>query len=383
MEKAFKKVYQFKVTLKGIRQPIWRRIQVLDNYTFWDLHVAVQDAMGWLDYHLHAFHILNPETGLKEEIGGIDDSSWDDHQVTPGWERNISRYFTPENNKALYVYDFGDDWQHDVKLEKVLPWEKNVKYPICIAGKRACPPEDCGGVWGYMDLLEILSNPNHEDFEDTLEWLGEEFDPDYFDSGEIVFSDPQERWEYAFGSTDDFSDDEIDDIEEALNEGRAQMRAFSRDYMHGIWEKAKNGDMEGLSPEDMQLAQIMKDHEDEFFNQFEFSDLTYDHEYDPDTEVNPFLHVYLHSIVENQLSEKDPIEVFQFYNAMRKKKCSHHDSVHMIGAILAPLMFSVFEKQRPFDIDTYKHLLKKYKTRNPDKLFDLLDKESSLYPSDS
>ncbi|MBW1803969.1 MAG: plasmid pRiA4b ORF-3 family protein, partial [Deltaproteobacteria bacterium] len=116
MEKTFKQVYQFKITLKGIRQPIWRRIQVPDDYTFWDLHVAIQDAMGWLDYHLHAFHILNPETGLKEEIGGIDDSSLDDYQVTPGWELNISRYFTPKNNKALYVYDFGDDWQHDVKL---------------------------------------------------------------------------------------------------------------------------------------------------------------------------------------------------------------------------------------------------------------------------
>ena len=383
MKKSFKQVYQFKITLKGIRPPIWRRIQVPDDYTFWDLHVAIQDAMGWLDYHLHAFHILNPETGLEEEIGGVDDSSWDDYQVTPGWERKISRYFRPENNKALYVYDFGDDWEHDVALEKVLPREKNVKYPICLAGKRACPPEDCGGVWGYMNLLEILSDPNHEDYEDTLEWLGDEFNPDYFDSGEIVFSDPEERWEYAFGGTNDFSEDEMDDIEEGPDEEMAQMRAFSRDYLHKIWIKAKSGDMEGLSSEELRLAQIMKDHEDDFFNEFEFSDLTSDHEYDPDTEVNPFLHVYLHSAVENQLAEREPIEVFQFYNAMRKKKCSHHDSIHLIGAILAPLMFSVIEEQRPFDIDTYKHLLKKYKTRNPGKLFDLLDKESKLYPYDS
>ena len=383
MGKTFKQVYQFKITLKGIRQSIWRRIQVPDDYTFWDLHVAIQDAMGWVGYHLHSFHILNPETGLKEEISGIDDSSWDDYKATPGWERNISQYFTPENNKALYVYDFGDDWQHDVKLEKALPREKNVKYPICIAGKRACPPEDCGGAWGYMNLLEILSDPNNEEYEDTLEWLGEKFNPDDFDSGETVFSDPKELWEYAFGSTDDFSKNEFDKIEEQLNEETAQMRAFSREYLHEIWEKAKSGDMEGLSPEELRLAQIMKDHEDEFFNEFEFSDLTSDHEYDPDTDVNPFLHVYIHSVVENQLSEKEPIEVFQFYNAMRKKKCSSHESIHLIGAILAPLMFSVVEEQKPFDIDTYKHLLKKYKTRNPDKIFDLLNKESKLYPSDS
>ncbi|MBC8458438.1 MAG: DUF1841 family protein [Deltaproteobacteria bacterium] len=383
MEKTLKQFYQFKITLKGIRPPIWRRIQVPGDYTFWDLHVAIQDAMGWLDYHLHAFHILNPETGFKEEISGLDDSSWDDHQVTLGWERKISLYFTPKNNKALYVYDFGDDWQHDVKLEKILPEEKNVKYPICLTGKRACPPEDCGGIWGYMNLLEILSDPNHEDYEDTVDWLGEEFNPDYFDIGKIVFSDPEERWEYAFGSTDDFSEDEIDEDEEEVDEETAQMKTFSRDYMHDIWGKAKSGDLDGLSPEEMQLAQIMKDHEEEFFNQFEFSDLTYDHEYDPDTEVNPFLHVYIHSVAENQLSEREPIEVFQFYNAMRKKKCSHHESIHLIGAILAPLMFSVIKEQRPFDIDTYKHLLKKYKTRNPGKLLDLLDKESKLYPPDS
>ena len=162
-----------------------------------------------------------------------------------------------------------------------------------------------------------------------------------------------------------------------------QMRGFSRNHLHEIWEKAKSGEMEGLSSEELRLARIMKDHEEEFFNEFEFSDLTSDRAYDPDTEVNPFLHVYLHSVVENQLSEREPIEVFQFYNAMRKKKCSSHESIHLIGAILTPLMFSVIKEQKPFDIDTYKYLLKKYKTRNPGKLFDLLDKESKLYSSDS
>jgi hypothetical protein len=248
MGKPFKKVYQFKITLRGIRPPIWRRIQVPEHCTFCGLHVAIQDALGWLDYHLHVFHVVNPKTGVKEEIGIPDeDYAWDVHEIRPGWELPISRYFTAENNKCLYIYDFGDDW-------------------------------------------------------------------------------------------------------------------------------------EGLSFEEKCLGEIMLDHEDEFYNEFEFADVTHDRGYDPDTEVNPFLHIFIHSIVENQLAEKDPIEVFQFYNGMRKKRCSHHETIHMIGAILAPLLFSVLKYQETFDLTTYRELLKKYKTRNPAKLFELLEKEPRLYP---
>ncbi len=157
----FKQVYQFKVTLKGVRPPIWRRIRVPETYTFWELHVAIQDAMGWLDYHLHAFHGQDPTTGREEEIGIPDDDgeAWDP-QVIPGWERRIAPFFTPGNPRMEYVYDFGDDWQHEIKLEKILPSQEDVTYPRCVAGKRACPPEDCGGVWGYGELLEIISDPS-------------------------------------------------------------------------------------------------------------------------------------------------------------------------------------------------------------------------------
>lgn len=215
MSRAFRNVCQFKVTLKDIRPPIWRRIQVPDDYTFWDLHVAIQDAMGWLDYHLHVFYIVNPKTGFKEEIGIPDDDfSWDDDKIHAGWERRISRYFTAENNKALYTYDFGDDWRHEVKLEKILPRDKQAKYPLCLAGKRACPPEDCGGVWGYADLLEVLADPEHEEYEATVEWAGEDFDPEKFEIAEAVFSDPKVRWDYAFSEEDDLTEDVLDEDEE-------------------------------------------------------------------------------------------------------------------------------------------------------------------------
>jgi hypothetical protein len=105
------------------------------------------------------------------------------------------------------------------------------------------------------------------------------------------------------------------------------------------------------------------------------ADLTYDHEFDPDSEANPFLHITIHLIVENQLKNRDPIEAYQFYNSMRKKKVSLHEAVHLIGAILAPLIVSLLQQKREFDLDFYVTLLKKYKTKKPDKIWDALDED--------
>ena len=94
---------------------------------------------------------------------------------------------------AKYIYDFGDNWEHKVVLEKILPREKNVNYPRCIGGKRACPPEDCGGVWGYKNLLEALEDPKHPQYEELLDWFGEDFDLEHFDCSEVHFDDPARR----------------------------------------------------------------------------------------------------------------------------------------------------------------------------------------------
>ena len=196
MKKKFEQVYQFKISLKGIRPIIWRRIQVPESYAFWDLHVAIQDVMGWLDYHLHEFEIVNPLTGLKVNIG-IPDGDFD-KEVLPGLKEKISDYFSMENRLADYTYDFGDSWEHSVKLEKILPKEKDVNYPICIAGKRACPPEDCGGIWGYEDFLKIISNPDDKEYEEMIKWAGGKFDPEDFDMKEISFDNPAKRWKIAF-----------------------------------------------------------------------------------------------------------------------------------------------------------------------------------------
>ncbi len=199
MRKKYDRVYQFKITLKHIRPPIWRRIQVPETYSFWDLHVAIQDAMGWLDYHLHQFEMVNRSTGMKVEIGMPDEEFDWDREVLPDWKQKIADYFSMENPSADYAYDFGDDWQHKIQLEKILPRERNVSYPICIKGKRACPPEDCGGTWGYQDFLEIIKNPNHQEHEEMLEWAGGEFDPEHFHVKEVSFDDPDERRKIAFG----------------------------------------------------------------------------------------------------------------------------------------------------------------------------------------
>jgi len=191
----FDHVMQFKVTLRGTKPPIWRRIQVPCTYSYWDLHVAIQDAMGWLDGHLHQFIQPDPLT-LDPVTIGIPDG--DDPFVAPGWEMPIAAFFTLASRKARYEYDFGDDWEHSVVLEKIFPLEKGVQLPVCVGGRRACPPEDCGGVSGYYRLLEILSDPSHEAYSDTSDWVGGSFDADLFDREAVAFDDPGERWEIAF-----------------------------------------------------------------------------------------------------------------------------------------------------------------------------------------
>ncbi|MEW6685392.1 MAG: plasmid pRiA4b ORF-3 family protein [Candidatus Edwardsbacteria bacterium] len=197
-KKDFCKVYQFKITLDGIKPPIWRRIQVPETYNFWELHVAIQDAMGWYDCHLHEFNIEHPETGEEIAIGIPDEEGWDYKKLLTDWEENIANYFSLENKRAKYTYDFGDNWEHTIELEKILVREKDKKYPVCMDGKRACPPEDVGSIPGYEEFIEIIKDPEHEQYEEMLKWVGGKFDPEHFNPKEIVFDDPKVRFKYAF-----------------------------------------------------------------------------------------------------------------------------------------------------------------------------------------
>ena len=163
-------VYQFKISLTEIKPTIWRRIQVPAKYSFWDLHVAIQDAMGWLDYHLHIFRVRQKHKRKPIEIG-IPGDEWDEDTISPGWEIRIIDYLTEPGQLIQYLYDFGDSWHHEVLFEAILLKEKGTKYPKCMGGERACPPEDCGSISGYYRFLKILQGPTHTEYEEYVVWL--------------------------------------------------------------------------------------------------------------------------------------------------------------------------------------------------------------------
>ena len=184
-------IFQFKIALYDTSPPIWRRIQVPGSYSFWDLHVAIQDAMGWEDCHLHEFEIIAHPSGDLVCIGFPDEDFG--RVVLAGWKNRIAKHLSLDNPNFSYKYDFGDDWEHIMQLENVSPREEAVDYPRCIEGDRACPPEDCGGVGGYYNLVEAMKDPESEQYEEMIEWLGEEYDPEVFDPNEVLFDDPATR----------------------------------------------------------------------------------------------------------------------------------------------------------------------------------------------
>lgn len=192
-------VFQFKIELDEITPKIWRRIQVPSEYNFWDLHVAIADSMGWLDYHLHHFAIRGKGKRNVVHIGIPDfDRTYELQEVYPGWEIWMMAYFNDLGVEAKYLYDYGDGWEHKVKLEGYMYREKGIKYPICIGGECACPPEDCGGVTGYYNVLETLSDSDHFDHEDMRTWVGKDWEPERFNRDGVNFDNPYKRWKYAF-----------------------------------------------------------------------------------------------------------------------------------------------------------------------------------------
>lgn len=192
-------VHQFLIVLKGTDPLVWRRIQAPETYSFWDLHVAIQDAMGWLDYHLHEFRLTDP-SGTLVSIGIPTDEESSDRPVIPGWDVRLASFFERSGwhaPPAMYAYDFGDDWEHAIVHEGMLMAEASASYPRCLAGARRCPPEDCGGVHGYAEFLEAITDPKHPDHDQMREWAGP-FDPDDFHPAKVKFDDPQKRWKKAF-----------------------------------------------------------------------------------------------------------------------------------------------------------------------------------------
>jgi hypothetical protein len=179
MAKKPTQIYQIKVTLDDTHPPIWRRIMVPSSTTLLKLHDILQIVMGWEDYHLHMYTIEgliygDPEDDEYGDLGTINEANI-----------KLSQVIHYEGQRFSYEYDFGDSWDHTLLVEKILSPTKGVRYPLCMKGKRACPPEDVGGVWGYEQFLEAIHDPGNDEHEEYLTWVGGEFDPESFELEDV------------------------------------------------------------------------------------------------------------------------------------------------------------------------------------------------------
>ncbi|OGV99380.1 MAG: hypothetical protein A2Z59_03005 [Nitrospinae bacterium RIFCSPLOWO2_02_39_17] len=170
-------IYQIKIILSGSKPPIWRRFLIESNENLYKLHQVTQVVMGWTNSHMHQYrqNKLYYGTPGKESESDFGFKTLDEKKY------KINQVMDKPRTKIIYEYDFGDSWDHDLILEKTLTKDEKFNYPICLDGAMACPPEDCGGLGGYYNLLDIIKNPEHEEHEEMMEWLGGEFNPGEFD----------------------------------------------------------------------------------------------------------------------------------------------------------------------------------------------------------
>ena len=175
-KQSLPRVYQLKITLKGIRPPIWRRLQVPGATTLAALHQVLQAVFGWTDSHLHQFIVDETYYGEPEHY-----EDYDDIETVDEKKAILGGVVHREKQRFLYVYDFGDNWEHEIVVEKIIVGNSGSDRPLCLGGKRQGPPEDCGGTMGYQEFLEAIRDPDHEEHEAMLEWVGGSFDPKEFD----------------------------------------------------------------------------------------------------------------------------------------------------------------------------------------------------------
>lgn len=175
-----KKIYQIQIALEGFKPKIWRRILIPADTLLSDFHIVIQIIMGWHNAHLHQF-IVDGKIYMEKMD---EDEMWDDLDHIDYEGIRLKDVLKSENGLIQYEYDFGDGWMHEILLEKILPFDNEVHLPICLDGSMNCPVEDSGGVNGYAEYLRIRQNPDHEEYESVIEWLGDDFDPEYFNVDE-------------------------------------------------------------------------------------------------------------------------------------------------------------------------------------------------------
>lgn len=172
-----RQVFQLRVTLEDVWPPVWRRLVVPGGYTLDRLHRAIQLAFGWQGYHLHSFEVDGVQYGPPDSDGELDLRDELDFRLDA---------VAGKDSRFSYTYDFGDWWEHQVEVEAVSPAEPGERYPVCVDGERAGPPEDVGGAYGYANLLAALADPGHPDHESMRDWVGTRFDPAAFDADRLT-----------------------------------------------------------------------------------------------------------------------------------------------------------------------------------------------------
>ncbi len=183
-------VYQIKVALLWTKPPIWRRLLIPSSMTFEQLHYVLQTAMGWDNSHMHEFSAGRRRIGEPD----LSDGFMGEPQAESEHTARLCDVLKRAGAKMTYTYDFGDGWEHSIVLEKRLPPDPDAVYPICLDGRLACPPEDCGGIPGFYRLLDVLANPKHKEHDEMRDWVGGHFDPEAFSADKInKFLSPRRR----------------------------------------------------------------------------------------------------------------------------------------------------------------------------------------------
>lgn len=194
-KRPFKNVFQFKITLLDTKPAVWRRVVVPGSYTFYDLHVAIQNAMGWTDSHLHCFEkrdskVNRWEYSIKVDCPYAAEEFRQEENTVYTTETPIKKFFKKAKDSMVYIYDFGDGWEHEVILEKIFPKEIKVKYPVCLDGKLACPLDNCGSIPGYYACIQTFKDRKDKEL---LEWMGD-WNPEYFVPQDVIFEDTRKRF---------------------------------------------------------------------------------------------------------------------------------------------------------------------------------------------
>lgn len=167
------KIFELDIVLEQAEPSVRRRVQVPGDVNLAVLHEVVQSAMGWTNSHLHEFEIDGRRYGIPDPDG-------DGQDLTDEAEGRLFRLVGP-GAWFSYLYDFGDNWAHQITVEKIIAPAPGVRYPRCVSGQGACPPEDVGGPWGYDEFQTVLADPSHPEHDERLDWAGGSFDPHHFD----------------------------------------------------------------------------------------------------------------------------------------------------------------------------------------------------------